>query len=114
MTTEEDNITIRDMIVDKETKARLENVAWAQRSTMTDLVHDLIEDVVAGKYRDADLSLPMGEGRARLGFRCSDSLWEAFADAAWRMRTSRTTLMRVIVNEKYADTPTDRAKVVLP
>lgn len=104
--------TIREVLVDPETKARMENVAFMQRKSMSDIVRKILEDAVAGEYDTLDADEERPTGRARIGLQVDDDLWDASGEVAWRLHTTRSSMVRDIAAKLYADVPTDRGKVV--
>lgn len=105
---------IREILVDPDTKARIENAAYMDRTNVSTLVRELLLEIVAGDHEDI-LSVADGNepenGRARIGLLVPDQLWEAAADVAWRMHLTRSAMVRIVAAYKYRDVPADRAKV---
>jgi hypothetical protein len=102
---------IREILVDPDTKTRLENTAFMERTSVSELVRTILQEAVDGKYDDLQLT-DRPVGRARISVAVDEELWEASGDKAWELRLQRSRMVREIVNLKYANTPLDRKKVV--
>lgn len=104
---------IRELSVDSDTKARLENVAWKQRTTIADLTRTIAERANKGDFDKLPAPTGMPTTKGRIGVHMTDELWTEFGDTAWRLRTSRVKLVQAAVAHLYGDVPTDREGVVL-
>ena len=105
---------IRELAVDEETKTRLENAAWLERASLSDLARQVAQAAIDGEADELDIDalLPKGASKSRIGALMNDATWDAFADTAWRLRSSRAKLFRALVASKYAKVPLERKKVM--
>lgn len=104
---------VRDLVVDTDTKARLENQAFLTRSSVSELVREILDGIARDEYTDAVEKNPLppsggGSNRARIGLIVDDQLWDAAEETAWKRRTSRSALVRLVADHLYGHLPVDR------
>lgn len=105
--------TIRDLVVDTDTKARIENAAWMRRTSIAEVTREIVAQAVEGKFNDVPLPENLPKERARLGVIMTDDLWEQLGDAAWRERTTRVKLVQAGVSKALGDIPVNKEEVKL-
>lgn len=91
---------IREIRVSEELVARVKEYAYQNRKTVSVVMREWIdrynEKGFTGIRKPEDR--PEDRGRVRIGFVCEDEPWDAAADKAWEMRTTRSEALRIIAS----------------
>lgn len=90
---------IRDVKMSDELAARIKEYAYQNRKSISVVMGEFATRFATKGFTGIRKPEDKHPGRVRIGFVIPDEAWEAAADKAWELRTSRSEGIRIVAAE---------------
>jgi hypothetical protein len=101
----------REVPLSPETAKKLENLAWVQETTKSELMEKALRRFIRDGYKGLEPLEPDTE-TVRVRFTADDVLWQKADTRAWNLFSTRSEALRTIINDMVKNVPSDRKELL--